>query len=69
MDGEHILARLRSRGHTTPVIMLTARDAARDKIRNLNLGADDYLCHVVAGGKIRTVRLSGALGIDASRSP
>lgn len=43
MDGEHILARMRSQGRTTPVIMITARDAARDKIRNLNQGADDYL--------------------------
>lgn len=43
MDGEHVLARMRQQGRTTPVIMITARDAARDKIRNLNQGADDYL--------------------------
>lgn len=43
MDGEHVLTRLRQRGIATPVIMLTARDTARDKIRNLRAGADDYL--------------------------
>jgi DNA-binding response OmpR family regulator len=43
MDGETILARLRRQGDTTPVIMLTARDRASDKIRNLDTGADDYL--------------------------
>jgi DNA-binding response OmpR family regulator len=43
MDGETILARLRREGDATPVIMLTARDRASDKIRNLDTGADDYL--------------------------
>jgi DNA-binding response OmpR family regulator len=43
MDGEKILERLRRAGDQTPVIMLTARDRARDKIRNLDTGADDYL--------------------------
>jgi DNA-binding response OmpR family regulator len=43
MDGERMLARLRQQGVRTPVIMLTARDSDRDKIRNLEVGADDYL--------------------------
>ena len=43
MDGERVLRHLRSRGISTPVVMLTARDAARDKVRTLDLGADDYL--------------------------
>ncbi len=43
MDGERVLHHIRRRGITTPVVMLTARDAARDKVRNLDLGADDYL--------------------------
>jgi two-component system response regulator MprA/two-component system response regulator TrcR len=43
MDGERILQRLRRRGDSTPVIMLTARDQPRDKVRNLDTGADDYL--------------------------
>jgi len=43
MDGEQVLDQLRRRGFRVPVIMLTARDRPRDKVRNLDLGADDYL--------------------------
>ena len=43
MDGEHILFTLRQSGSTIPVIMLTARDRPIDKVRNLDVGADDYL--------------------------
>jgi len=43
MDGERVLQALRRRGDMTPVIMLTARDQPRDKVRNLDTGADDYL--------------------------
>lgn len=43
MDGERMLYKLRQQGIRTPVIMLTARDGDRDKIRNLDVGADDYL--------------------------
>ncbi len=43
MDGERVLSRLRSEGRQVPVIMLTARDAPSDKVRNLNTGADDYI--------------------------
>jgi two-component system response regulator MprA/two-component system response regulator TrcR len=43
MDGERVLQQIRQRGITTPVVMLTARDRPRDKVRNLDTGADDYL--------------------------
>src|SRR5690606_30638818 len=43
MDGERVLQLLRRSGDMTPVIMLTARDQPRDKVRNLDTGADDYL--------------------------
>ena len=43
MDGEHVLSRIRRSRSNLPVIMITARDASRDKVRNLNTGADDYL--------------------------
>jgi two-component system OmpR family response regulator len=42
IDGWELLARLR-RTKKTPVLMLTARDAIRDRVRGLNSGADDYL--------------------------
>lgn len=42
LDGWQILERLR-KTKRTPVLMLTARDAARDRVRGLDAGADDYL--------------------------
>jgi len=42
LDGWEILQRLRQ-SKKTPVLMLTARDAARDRVRGLDTGADDYL--------------------------
>src|SRR6202142_2737060 len=42
MDGWEILKRLR-KSKKTPVLMLTARDASRDRVRGLDTGADDYV--------------------------
>jgi len=42
-DGFAVCRELRQRGLTTPVLMLTARDAVRDRITGLDTGADDYL--------------------------
>jgi DNA-binding response OmpR family regulator len=42
-DGLDVLKTIRGRGVTTPVLMLTARDAVADKVAGLDLGADDYL--------------------------
>jgi DNA-binding response OmpR family regulator len=42
-DGFTILRRVRARQIQTPIVMLTARDAIRDIVEGLNLGADDYL--------------------------
>jgi two-component system phosphate regulon response regulator OmpR len=42
-DGFSLTRWLRSRGETTPMLMLTARDAPDDRITGLSLGADDYL--------------------------
>ncbi|MDO8787478.1 MAG: response regulator [Sulfuritalea sp.] len=43
MDGLEVLRRLRVRGAMVPVLILTARGATEDRVRGLNLGADDYL--------------------------
>lgn len=43
MDGFEVLQRLRSGGIDTPVLILSARSADRDRIRGLELQADDYL--------------------------
>jgi DNA-binding response OmpR family regulator len=42
-DGFELCARLRDAGNYTPVVMLTARNAAEDRVRGLEVGADDYL--------------------------
>lgn len=43
LDGFEVLRRLRRRGAKVPVLMLTARDSLQDRVRGLDLGADDYL--------------------------
>ncbi len=42
-DGWSVLTALRTAGRPTPVLLLTARDAVPDKVKGLELGADDYL--------------------------
>lgn len=44
VDGLALLERFRQGGGTTPVLILTARDAISDRVRGLDAGADDYLC-------------------------
>ncbi len=43
LDGLRVLAGMRERGDSTPVLMLTARDTLDDKLTGLGFGADDYL--------------------------
>jgi two-component system OmpR family response regulator len=43
IDGFEVLRRLRANGQKIPVLVLTARDALDDRIRGLDLGADDYM--------------------------
>ena len=43
MNGTELLRRLRERGGTAAVLVLTARDATKDKVENFEAGADDYL--------------------------
>jgi two-component system, OmpR family, copper resistance phosphate regulon response regulator CusR len=42
-DGWHVLADLRAGGSATPVLFLTALDGVPDRVKGLELGADDYL--------------------------
>jgi two-component system OmpR family response regulator len=42
LDGWEVLARLRKK-KKTPVLMLTARDQSRDRVKGLDTGADDYM--------------------------
>lgn len=81
-DGFAVLDALRRRGERVPILMLTARDALDDRVRGLDLGADDYLrkpfapeeleARVRALGRRRggdpTPRIvAGALTIDRSQ--
>ncbi len=43
LDGISLCRRLRKHGYVTPVLMLTAKDASRDRVIGLDVGADDYV--------------------------
>ncbi|MBI4740476.1 MAG: response regulator transcription factor [Betaproteobacteria bacterium] len=48
LEGSEILQRLRSRKQRLPVLVLSAREGLEDRVRLLDLGADDYLVKPVA---------------------
>ncbi len=43
LDGLEVAERLRAAGDNVPILMLTARDAVADRVKGLEVGADDYL--------------------------
>ncbi|SHF19185.1 response regulator transcription factor [Alkalibacter saccharofermentans] len=43
VDGLEILKAIREKGKKTPVLILTAMDSTKDKVKGLNMGADDYM--------------------------
>ena len=63
MDGWKVLGKIRDAKIETPVLFLTARDAVQDRIKGLELGADDYLVKPFAFSellaRIRTVLRRG----------
>jgi two-component system copper resistance phosphate regulon response regulator CusR len=64
-DGWSIMAEMRRCGTHTPVLFLTARDAIHDRVKGLELGADDYLVKPFAFSellaRVRTVLRRGPL--------
>lgn len=66
-DGLALLARLRRRGNTVPVLLLTARDSVEDRIQGLQTGADDYLVKPFDLGEL-VARLHALLRRAAGRS-
>jgi two-component system OmpR family response regulator len=76
-DGSTLLSLLRARENHTPVLVLTARDELDDRVRLLNLGADDYMVKpfelVELQARIRAVtrralaRSGGSIGVGALR--
>jgi two-component system response regulator MprA len=43
IDGLEVAQRLRAAGDNVPILMLTARDSVADRVKGLEIGADDYL--------------------------
>lgn len=43
LNGLELLKKIREEGNDTPVLFLTARDGIEDRVKGLDLGADDYL--------------------------
>ena len=68
IDGFETLKRVRAQGSTLPVLMLTARDAVEDRVRGLEMGADDYLvkpfalAELIARVRVLTRRHQARLG-------
>lgn len=62
-DGWSVIAELRRTGKQTPVLFLTARDSVPDRVKGLDLGADDYLVKPFAFSellaRIRTILRRG----------
>jgi two-component system, OmpR family, response regulator MprA len=52
-NGLEVCRRLRARGDTTPILMLTARDLVDDRVAGLDAGADDYLVKPFALAELR----------------
>ena len=71
MDGWQVLTDLRRQGRSMPVLFLTARDQVEDRVKGLELGADDYLVKPFSFSellaRVRTVLRRGRVGLDAAK--
>src|SRR5262245_9130766 len=67
-DGWSVLRGLRAAGRETPVIFLTARDGIDDRVRGLEMGADDYLVKPFAFSEL-VARMRTVLRRSAPRQP
>jgi two-component system copper resistance phosphate regulon response regulator CusR len=67
-DGWSIIAELRRNGKQTPVLFLTARDSVQDRVKGLELGADDYLVKPFAFSEL-LARIRSILRRSPTRQP
>jgi DNA-binding response OmpR family regulator len=69
LNGFEVARRLRQRGCRTPILMLTAKDAPRDVVNGLDIGADDYLTKPFSFdellARIRAVARRGPISVQA----
>jgi two-component system, OmpR family, response regulator len=68
IDGFEVCRRLRDADRWAPVVMLTARDAVRDRVAGLDAGADDYLTKPFSFGEL-FARLRALLRRGAAERP
>jgi two-component system copper resistance phosphate regulon response regulator CusR len=68
LDGWAILTALRQEGKQTPVLYLTARDSVHDRVKGLELGADDYLVKPFAFSEL-LARVRSILRRGPARQP
>ena len=70
MGGLEVLRRLRQRGSAVPVLILTAADGVDDRVRGLDMGADDYLSKPFALAELAArVRALTRRGHSAAAGP
>jgi two-component system copper resistance phosphate regulon response regulator CusR len=68
IDGWDVLANLRREGKQTPVLFLTAKDSVDDRVKGLELGADDYLVKPFAFSEL-LARIRSVLRRGPGRQP
>jgi two-component system copper resistance phosphate regulon response regulator CusR len=70
LDGWQVLQTLRQRGLQMPVLFLTARDQVEDRVKGLELGADDYLVKPFSFAellaRVRTILRRGQGGAEVT---
>ena len=68
MDGWTVLHQLRSKGRQMPVLFLTAKDQVADRVKGLEMGADDYLVKPFSFAellaRVRTILRRGRTGTE-----
>jgi len=67
-DGWAVVSQLRGAGLQTPILFLTARDSVKDRVKGLELGADDYLVKPYAFSEL-LARVRSVLRRSPTREP